>query len=126
MTRTTIAVCLLILLAGFIGFHTYEIYALSKDVNQLCDSIESALDSDDWDNVCSGTKELQNRWNKSRLWASLTIDTAKIEEIEISLRQSLEYAKLHSKEDFVGEYYMFKLLVEHLPHQEGFAIEELL
>ena len=83
MTRTTIAVCLLILLAGFIGFHTYEIYALSKDVNQLCDSIEPALDNDDWDNVCSGTEELQNRWNKSRLWASLTIDTAKIEEIEI-------------------------------------------
>lgn len=126
MSRTIIAVCLLILLSGFISFHTYEICALSNDVSRLCGGIESALENDDWDSVCSDTEKLRSRWDKSRLWASLTIDTAKIEEIEISLRQSAEYAKLKSKEDFVGEYYMFKLLVEHLPHQEGFSIEELL
>lgn len=126
MARTITAVCILVILTVFISFHTHEIYALNSDINTVCEEIEAALNNDDWDKVSSGVKELRERWNKSRLWSSLTINTSKTEEIEISLCQSAEYARLQAKEDFVGEYYMFKLLVEHLPHQEGFAIEELL
>ena len=56
----------------------------------------------------------------------MTIKTNEVEEIEISLRQSRAYAELGDKEDFIGEFIMFRMLVEHLPHQEGLSINELL
>ena len=126
MNRTATAICILILLTAFISFHTYKIFALDKDVSQICTEIETALEKNDWDSVIQNVDNLHERWDKSRFWACLTIDTAKIEEIEISLNQSSEYAKLRDKEDFMGEFIMFKMLVQHLPHQEGFDAEELL
>lgn len=126
MNRIVTAVCIILLLTVFISFHTYKIFALDRDVNEICSEIDKAFDSDDWDSILYHLDELQKRWDDNRFWACLTIETAKIEEIEISLRQSTEYAKLRDKEDFIGEFIMFKMLVRHLPHQEGFSAEELL
>ena len=126
MNRVATGLCILALTAGFIGYHTYQILDLNQDVSGICAEIEQSYDRDDWNDIRGRLDQLQERWNQSRFWACLTIDTAQIEEIEISLRQSMEYADIHAKEDFIGEFIMFRMLVEHLPHQEGFSAEELL
>lgn len=126
MNRMIAALCIFLLTAGFVGFHTYEVLALNEDIAQLCDRVEADFAREDWDAVIQNTQALQARWEKSRFWASLTIDTARIEEIEISLRQSIKYAELQAKPDFMGEFIMFRMLTEHLPHQEGFDVKELL
>lgn len=126
MNRMIAALCIFLLAVGFVGFHTYEVLALDKDITQLCDRVEADFAREDWDAVIQNTQALQDRWKKSRFWASLTIDTAQIEEIEISLRQSIKYAELQAKPDFMGEFIMFRMLTEHLPHQEGFDMKELL
>lgn len=126
MSRVITALCILVFTAGFVGFHTYQILDLDKDISAICDRVETQYESEDWDRVRDGLKELESRWNQSRFWACLTVDTAEVEEIEIALQQSMKYAEIHDKEDFIGEFIMFRMQLAHLPHQEGFSIEELL
>ncbi|MEG1441784.1 MAG: DUF4363 family protein [Oscillospiraceae bacterium] len=118
-------VVLLLILIG-ISYHAYAVIHLSDEISELSATVDKYYRVEDWENVISTLNLLQERWDKSRLWASLTIETTKIEEIDISLKQAREYAHVHAKEDFIGEFIMFQMLVEHLPHQEGFGVEELL
>lgn len=126
MNRLLIALSLLLLAGGFVAFHTHEVLALNRDIEEICNRVEDDFSREDWAAVNRDTQQLQERWDKSRFWASLTIETDQIEEIEISLRQSARYAELKAKPDFIGEFIMFRMLTEHLPHQEGFDIKELL
>ena len=126
MNRLLVALSLLLLAVGFVAFHTHEVLALNQDIEEICGRVEDGFAREDWATVSQGTQELQKRWDKSRIWASLTIKTVQIEEIEISLRQSARYAELQAKPDFIGEFIMFQMLTQHLPHQEGFDIKELL
>ena len=70
--------------------------------------------------------KVEKEWKKHRVWAALTISTEDIEQLEISLEQSKAFAKIEEKADFLGEFIMFSKLVEHIPHREGFHIEEVL
>lgn len=126
MNRLLCVLCLLVLVVGFVAFHTHEISVLSHDLEDLSAKVEDAFSRKDWDAVSDGTQQLQSRWENSRFWASLTINTEQIEELEISLRQAKAYADLHAEPDFIGEFLMFQTLARHLPSQEGFDIRELL
>lgn len=126
MNRVIVAICILVLCGTFIGVHTYQIFKLNEDTTVLCDLTEQEFYRRDWDGVEKSLQNIQKRWNKSRFWACLTIDTKEIEEIEISLKQSMKYAKEEEIPDFIGEFTMFRMRLSHLPHQEGFSIEELL
>lgn len=126
MNRMLVILCIFLLTAGFVGCHTYAVRRLDQDVTQICDQIEASYDQGDWDRVSAGMRSLEERWNKSRFWACLTIDTQQIEELETSLRQSTRYAEIRAREDFIGEFVMFRMLAERLPHQEGFRLTELL
>ncbi len=126
MNRVVAAICILVLSGIFVGVHTYQIVKLKKDVTAICDGVEESYAEENWSGVSDKLQRLQNRWDKSRFWACLTIDTAEIEEIEISLKQSMEYAKAKAKPDFIGEFTLFRMRLEHIPHQEGFSMEEIL
>ena len=126
MNRVVVAICILLLSGAFVGVHTYKILKLNEDTTILCDQAEREFRQRDWNGLEKSLSEIQKRWDKSRFWASLTIDTDEIEEIEISLKQSMEYAKEEEASDFIGEFTMFRMRLSHLPHQEGFSIEELL
>lgn len=126
MNRMIATLCILVLVVSFVTLHTIKIMKLDREVNDLCGRVDDAFTHEDWETIKSCMADLEKRWNQSRLWASLTIDTAKIEEIEISMRQCSRYAEIQAKEDFIGEFIMFQMLIDHLPHQEGFSVEELL
>ena len=99
---------------------------LSDNIKTECDIVSQLASKDDWDNAIKKIDLIRSIWDKRRMWASLTISTKEIEQIEISLTQSRTYAELHQKPDFFGEFIMFTKLVEHIPHQEGFHLEEIL
>ena len=126
MNRVIIAICILALMVGFIGFHTHEVLALNKDVDKICKNIETGFKDKDWKKVRANLDRLDDRWEDSRFWSCLTISTDEIEEIEISLEQCEKYAEIEAADNFIGEFMMLKLKMEHLPHHEGFSIEELL
>ena len=126
MRRVLAAIGIVLVCAIFVGVHAHKILKLNEETAEISDRVEESFAKEDWEGVKKGLKELEERWNQSRFWACLTIETNEIEEIEISLRQSMEYAEVSAKEDFIGEFTMLRMKIEHLPHQEGFSIEEFL
>lgn len=114
------------ILTALIIFHSFIMHSFGKDAADICRSIEDSAKQDDWNEVLKDLKKLNDLWQKRRFWAALTIRTNVIEEIDISLKQSLSYAKIKAKPDFLGEFIMLQGLMEHIPHQEGLHIEEIL
>jgi len=126
MKALIISISLFIVICLFIGIHSYIMFSLSGDITKKCEETISLVNSEDWDGAVKKIDEIHSTWEKKRMWAALTISTHNIEEIEISLKQSRAFANLHQKADFFGEFTMFTMLIDHIPHQEGFHIEEIL
>lgn len=126
MRAFVISIIILVILSIFISIHSYVMLDLAESINIKCEHIKTLVKDDQWNNVSSALGEIQKEWNSRRMWASLTISTNEIEQIEISLHQSMALAELHEKADFMSEFIMFSMLIDHIPHQEGFHIEEIL
>ena len=126
MKKFIIALLIFFVLTAFIVTHSFVMYRFGEDAKRICERIEKNASEDKWAEAKKGLTELDKLWEKKRFWASLTIRTNVIEEIDTSLEQSKAYAEIKQKPDFLGEFIMLKLLLEHIPHQEGLHIEEIL
>lgn len=126
MKAFIISLSLLLAICIFVGVHSYIMLKLSEDITQKCQETTKLANADQWQRVVEQIDKIDNIWNSRHMWASLTISTHEIEQIEISLMQSKEFARLGQKPDFFGEFTMFTMLIDHIPHQEGFHIEEIL
>ncbi len=126
MKAFIIALVILLIITSFIVVHIRIMLNLSETISEKCDLAGKHAKNDNWDSAVKEVKAIKKHWDKHRTWVALTISTAEIEQIEIALNQSLSYAELHQKPDFMGEFTMFTMLIEHIPHQEGFHIAEIL
>jgi hypothetical protein len=99
---------------------------LGKSIGTLSEKVIVNAEKEKWENVIADMNEINRLWEEKSIWTALTIKTNELEEIEISFKQSRKYAELLEKEMFLGEFIMFSELVKHIPHHEGFHIEELL
>ena len=126
MRALIVAITIFLVICIFIGIHSYIMINLTNRISPICQETMRFANADQWDKVIENIDQIQNTWDKKRLWASLTISTKNIEEIEISLKQSRAFAVLNAESDFMGEFIMFSMLLDHIPHQEGFGIEEIL
>ena len=120
------ALVLFIVICVFVGIHSYMMIKMAEDIGEICNRVNTLADSEKWTEVSEELDKIQEIWEKKRIWTAITIETNNIEQIEIAFRQSKAYAKLGEKSDFFGEFTMFTMLVNHIPHQEGFHIEEIL
>ncbi len=126
MKALIIALSLLLIIGIFISVHSILMLNMAKNIGNACDTAANYAENEQWDGVYVKLEEIQKLWEEHRIWASLTISTNEIEQIEISLMQSRVFAQQHQKTDFLGEFAMFTLLIEHIPHQEGFHLAEIL
>ncbi len=126
MRALIIAVSFLILIVIFIAVHSLLMFNLANSVGEACDAAVAFAENEKWDEVMTELEKIQQFWEKRRIWAALTISTEEIEQIEISLSQSKVFAAHRQKTDFLGEFAMFTLLMDHIPHQEGFRLAEIL
>lgn len=126
MKKFIIALVIFFVLTAFIVTHSALMYRFGEDSKRICEKIEKNAREDKWAEAKVGLAELDKLWEKRRFWASLTIRTNVIEEIDTSIEQSKAYAGIKQKPDFLGEFIMLRLLLEHIPHQEGLHIEEIL
>ena len=115
-----------VIICIFIGSHSYIMTHMGKSIAGINQKIEKAANEEKWEEVKLLLSDVEQEWKKHRVWAALTISTEDIEQLEISLEQSKAFAKIEQKADFLGEFIMFSKLVEHIPHREGFHIEEVL
>ncbi len=120
------SLAILVSICIFVGIHSFVMLSLADDINTQSQQVKELAANNKWDEAIEKIDHIRSLWDKRRTWAALTISTNDIEQIEISLTQSRAYAELHQKPDFFGEFIMFTKLVEHIPHQEGFHIEEIL
>lgn len=120
------SVAILAAICLFVGIHAFVMIDLASDIDKVCVETAQLAQNDSWDEVLKNLDRIDEIWKGRRFWAALTISTKNIEEIEISLAQSRSFATLRQKPDFFGEFIMFQKLLEHIPHQEGFHIEEIL
>lgn len=120
------SILILAIMMTFIGIHAFVMKNLADNIRPLCLEAQTLAIDGNWALVKENLDKIHSIWHKKRLWTSLTINTNEIEQIEISLEQSRRYATLHETSDFLGEFIMFSMLIEHIPHQEGFHIEEIL
>ncbi len=126
MKKVFAVILILVCIITFSVIHIYKTASLCNKISEVAGAIEGEFDKDDWEDVQNKISEISELWEQNRLWACLTLSTKQIDEIEISLQQCLEYSKLGAKADFIGEFRMFCMLIEHLPRQEGISLEELL
>lgn len=126
MKRLFFAALISVILVAATTLHCLKIRDISNTAEILTNQIYTELSFDNWDKVCGLTDELYKLWNENKLWASATLRSNQIDEIEISLEQSRQYLTLEAKEEFVGELTMFCHMIGHLSEQEGVALGELL
>lgn len=119
----------LIMLLGigiFIGIHSTVMAKLSNELDDICKKTEVLAVANDWNGTSEELAKAKSKWDKCRFWASLTISTNEIDKIEISLQQSMAFAKLKAKPDFFGEFTVFHMLIKRIPMKEGVHLEEIL
>ena len=126
MKKFVISIILFFTLTGLIIIHSVVMLNFGREVRTLADTIKESAQADEWERVEKDMKKFEKLWEDKRFWASITLKTPLIEEIDISIEQSIVYARNKAKPDFLGEFIMLKQLIEHIPHQEGFHIEEIL
>ncbi len=121
-----VAILILVIICILIGSHSYIMTHMGKSIAEINKKIEKAAHNEEWKAVSALLNEAQEEWDRHSFWASLTISTEDIEQLEIALNQAKTFAQIEQKADFFGEFVMFSMLVEHIPHREGFHIEEVL
>lgn len=125
--KNIVTVCIIfVVLVTISCIHVKETLSVSGEILQRGEIIEEAFYAENWEEIDFQLSKIKEKWMDNRLWACLTLSTKQIDEIEISLEQCIEYAYLREKPDFIGEFKMFSMMVEHLPKQETVTIEELL
>lgn len=120
MKLVWLAVVVLVFMCVFIGVHSYIMARMGAVIGEKCTRIEALAKNDEWDKVNNLLRDVEDEWKKYNGWASLTISTEDIEQLEISLNQSQAFAELNDKSVFLGEFIMFSQLLQHIPHREGF------
>ncbi len=121
-----VSIAIFVVICTVIGIHSYVMTNMGNGIGEKNEKIEKAALAEDWDTVLNLVEEVEKDWDRYSLWAALTISTEDIEQLEIALNQAKTFARIKQKADFFGEFVMFSKLVEHVPHREGFHIEEIL
>ncbi len=126
MKSLSVVFIIILCIAFVMCAHIYKINSLVDEINILADKVIEEYNNENWNGVLGYLDNIDEIWKKNRLWVCSTVSTEQIDEIEISLKQSREYASLSAKEDFMGEFGMFRLCIEHIIMQEGISLYELL
>lgn len=120
------AIIILLVMCIFIGAHSFLMNKMGKSLGAKNDEVFKLASAENWKTVRLKLDGIRQEWEKYSIWASLTISTEDIEQLEISLAQAEAFADLEEKTNFFGEFIMFSKLVNHIPHREGFHVEEIL
>ena len=126
MKRIIIVLIALAIVVGVTMIHFHKIMEISHQTEALTARIYEEYDRENWEEIDKLMDGLHNVWYSNRLWASVTLRSNQIDEIEISLEQCIEYSKSVPRENFIGRFKMFCLMTEHLPAQKGVSLGELL
>lgn len=119
------SIAALLIMCVFIGIHSYKITKVQKKIDDLGKEILTLAREDKWDEVIPLFSKVEEDWKDFNTWATLTMNTKDIGELEISLNQSKILALLREKGDFLSEFTLFLNMARHVASQEGLHWEEI-
>lgn len=125
MKRVIAALAILVCIAVISVLHMNKTITLTERIKEASNEVYEAYKKGDWNEVTKCVKKIEKDWEENHLWAYLTLSTDQIDEIEISIKQSIAYSEAEAEDDFIGEFTMMCMLIDHLPKQETFSIGEL-
>ncbi len=125
MKRVLAALAILVCIAGISALHMNKTITLTEMIKETSNEVYEAYKDNNWEKVRKGVLKIDKVWEENHLWAYLTLSTDQIDEIEISIKQSVAYSEAEAEDDFIGEFTMMCMLIDHLPKQETFSIGEL-
>ncbi len=126
MKRVFAAILVLVIIIVLSLINANKILTIAEEINSISKEVEFDYNIDNWNGVRENIDAIKKVWEKNHMWAYVTLSTDQIDEIEVSLEQSVAYSEVEAKEDFIGEFKMLCMLIEHLPKQETFSPGELL
>lgn len=121
-----IAIAILVLICVFIGVHSTLMSNLSQEARPHIAAIPSLVGADQWERVQAEIEQTAKIWQRYRSWATLTISTKDIEQIELSLERCRVFARIKQKADFLGEFANLEYILDYIPQREGFHLREIL
>ena len=121
-----IAIAILVLICVFIGVHSTLMSNLSQEARPHIKGIPSLVNTEEWNGVKTEIEQITKIWHKYRPWATLTISTKDIEQIEIALKRCHVFAQIKQKADFLGEFANLEYILDYIPQREGFHLREIL
>lgn len=126
MKRIIASLIIFIVIVLVSSLHVYKVITLTSEINKSAEKVYTLYQTETWTEIEEELNKMSDLWNNNKLWAYLTLSTVQVDEIEISLEQCISYSQIEAKPDFIGEFRMFCILIDHLPKQETFSFEELL
>lgn len=126
MKRVFAALLVFVVIIVMSIINANKILTIAEEIQSISNEVEREYKKDNWSGVREKVEAIKRAWEKNHMWAYTTLSTEQIDEIEVSLEQSIAYSDIEAREDFIGEFRMFCMLIEHLPKQEAFSIGELL
>ncbi len=126
MKAFIISCALLAAICIFVGVHSVAMINMSENIINECNTVIRLAEDDSWNEALTKIDHIKVELEKKRIWSAMTVSAKNIEEIETSLNRSRAFAELHQKPDFLGEFVLFRGLIQRIPAREGLKIEEIL
>lgn len=114
MKSVWISWILLVIISVFIVVHAFVINSMSDDIRAYSEDTKTAASDDRWEDAGAAMEKIKNRWEKSELWAELTIGGEQLGDIEVSLERSQVYLRDRDKTSFLSEIAQFEILIHDL------------
>lgn len=116
-------VILVVILTGFI-IKRYLDTSAGKLLEQIT-YIESWINKDDWARASTAALELNKDWEKTEnIWTIFT-NHHEIDNISITLKNTIEYIKQKDKEDSLAYLASLKHYISHIPEMERIVIKNI-
>lgn len=116
---------LLVIIASGIGIKNYLQIDTAK-LNSKIDTINKAIEKNDWKNAHTNIKELKKDWESSqKIWA-LFINHREIDNISSSLCKTEEYILNNSLSDSSAYLAELKEFIDHIPDMEKLSLKNIL
>ena len=73
MKKLITVLCLLVFIIVVVTVHAVSIQKLYGDIQEITDEIEQSVSRQDWKVAEEGLQRAADRWEKSKIWAALTL-----------------------------------------------------
>ncbi|WP_026487155.1 DUF4363 family protein [Caldanaerobius polysaccharolyticus] len=120
-----VVLVLALIIAGDVGAYRY-LKTTSASLNSEVKSMVDYISKGQWEQATASADALRREWGKRKSAWSILVDHKEIDEIEQSLIRAEYYIKTKNKSMSLAESKTLSSIIEHIPDNQLFSIENIL